>query len=278
MIESYLSTYMHPNRVGDILSVINDLSHLGLDQVGQTVENFIMSGSVSGSDGVIGDIEQIIEVALKATFTQFGVSISYDDSRIAEHLAVLNFLAQWDTPEGYSKRSVNLPNGLDELGRSDKDKLLELIAMATGEMSYSFIDWVDSVEGYLIKVINSSLMSDDEDDTPDDEAGILTQSILNPFRSFAAHYGDSEPVKYVTNGGAFGIGFERLIEANDDVFLMSDEDGYATNVVGFALLSNMPRQHLVNAVAHFIELTYGPTDQARRVISKAQLILTNIGL
>lgn len=272
MIESFLSMYKHPIYVGNVLSVINDLSHIGLDSCGQTVEYLIMSGSEDGVDGLLERIETTVETALVAAFSQFGVSIDYQAENVTDHLELLNFLAQWGTEEGYNKNSIALDSTLRDIGVADNDVLVELFARCTGVDRYAYIDWVLSVEKYLIDTIEGQFATEeDEEDQGRNE--LVTDSILNPFRSFAAHYGNTAAVKYVRLGGRLGLPLLKLLEVNEAQLISELPDRFAEELVGFGLLSDTPRNELAVKLAEVVESTYGPTAQARNCLHTVNKIL-----
>ena len=276
MIEEYLSQYLHHNRVGSIMSVIDGLTRMGMDECGQTVESEIMSGAEGGVDEVLSNIEGCVETALVGAFVQFGISIDYRHESIQEHMELLNFLMTWGTPDGYDKSSVNL-NGesLRELGVNDTDVLLEFWARVTGKPEFAYVDWVLTVEHYLIHVLEG-MLADTEEPEPEEEANLVTFSILNPFRGYAAHYPDTLAVKYVKLGGALALPLDRLLLNVAPTLNAGLPDDFALDLVGFGLLSTTPREELAMQLATFIEQTYGPTSEARRCIATLNKILTNV--
>jgi hypothetical protein len=273
MLEQFLSHVYHPNRVVELMNTIQLLYRIGLTSYVDKIEEIMLAETGTEPEVMAGNIEASMVDGLLAGLTQYGVTINYDPGEIAVITDMLQFLAFWDTSDGSSPASFGELENIRELSDSNEDILIELFERSGNNHGDRLIDWIVTVSPSLINRLDESFKAKP---VLSDEPSCIAVSSLNDFRLFAVHFPDSRAVEYIKGGGAIGLSLNTLLLANDDWFQVGNYKTTAIELVGLALMSDLPRENLKASMLAMIEPVIGSTLAGQNVIREVTTVFEKV--
>jgi len=272
-LEKFFNAVYHPNRVVELMHAINLLYRFGMNGHTDRIEHIVLGEQGIEPEVIAGNAENMMIEGILAAYAQFGVEIEFEPSALSVTSDLLEFLVMWDTPEGVSP--ADYPEGTDvrEMGASNEDILIELFESAGKNHDGHMIDWIVSVSDSLINKLDGTFKS--EPILTLDEPKVASGA-LSDFRVFAALYPDAKVVAYVRDGAALGQSMNTLILNNDAWFQGIPPEEMAVEVAGMALISDLPRNDLIQETAHLIEPVLGSSLAGQRIMGVITKILTKV--
>lgn len=273
MLERFIVAAFHPNRAVEILNTLGLFDKIGLSGYLYRINELVESEAGGEASVIAFNIDNLIGNGLTEALGNFGVSIEYSPNEISLVTDLLQFLALWDTAEGFNPSLLDNVEDLNELGATAEDILIELFEISGGNPDQRLIDWIMRVSPALIARIDDSIK---RYRLQADESSGTSAEQLSQLKVFAAHYPDSKMVAYVRAGGALGVSVSTLILENEDMLLgLSDKD-MAVELVAMAIISNLPRETLTQAFIELIEPVVGTSLKGQTIVREINTVFAKV--